>query len=276
MQKKIFDQSVVLSSESVESGDPYDIIYSNITFLNALRAEHFRQDELPHRGLQSYYVDYYLSQVNNGGFSQFVYNSGWNEKMIRLVREGLIEMGAAKHFQLFNESASIVDRIGLVGMDRFFESEYFGKNKERDILNEFDNRFFKLLEDEDLVKLNAKWLRSLPDLVVMSADEMAAEVKRRTAALPDREARAAEALANEPRFMKVTRALCAAAQHELSHMTAGDPTHKYKDQTVLAWHFITDKGHYYMVDTDEKAMMFKGDSNEMVAEIESSEKYGTT
>lgn len=269
------DQSVVVSNDSVESDDPYDIVYSNITFLNALLEEHFRHDELSQDALRSYYVDYYLAQVNNGGFSQFVYNSGWDEDTIRFVREGLREMGASKHFELFNESASIIDRIGPDGMERFFESDYFGENKERDILNKFDDKFYKLSDDEDLIELNANWLRGLSNLVVITTDEMRAEVERRSAALADQQDRAAEALANEPRFMKLIRALCVEAQHELSRVTAGDPTHKYNGQAILAWHFITDKGHHYMVEADGNAMMFNGDSNEMVVEIEASGKYGT-
>jgi hypothetical protein len=193
------DQSVVVSKKSVESDDPYDIVYSNITFLNALLEERFTHEELSQNALRSYYVDYYLAQVNNGGFSQFVYNSGWEPATIRFVREGLKSMGAAKHLELFNESASILDRIGPDGMEKFFESEYFGENKERDILNAFDDKFYDLSEQEDLIKLNSEWLRNLPELVVKTTEEMKAEVERRAAALPDREERAARALANEPR-----------------------------------------------------------------------------
>lgn len=275
MPKAKVDQSVIVSKKSFESDDPYDIIDSNISFINALLEEHFRHDELSQDALRSYYVDYYLAQVNNGGFSQFVYNSRWEKNTIGYVRDGLEAMGASKHLQLFNQSAAIIDRIGPDGMEKFFKSEYFGDNKERDILNKFDDKFFDLSKREDLIKLNSKWLRSGPKLVVMTIAEMKAEVERRAAALPDREARIAEALANEPRYMKLIRALCAKADHKLTRVTAGDPTHKHKGRPILAWHFITDKGHHFMVDADGKAMMFNGKTREKVLEIEASEKYGT-
>lgn len=269
------DQSVIVSRESVRSDDPYDIVYSNITFLNALMEEHFTRDELSQDASRSYCVDYYLAQVNNGGFSQFVYNSDWEKNTIRYIREGLQAMGASRHLELFNQSASILDRIGPDGMERFFESEYFGENKERDILNEFDDKFYDLSEREDLIKLNSDWLKGLPNLVVMTTDEMKAEVERRAAALPDREARAAKALANEPRYMKLIRALCKAAGHELDRVTAGDPTHKYNGRQMISWHFLTDQGHFHMVDIDSKALMFEGHSDEVVCEIEASEEFGT-
>jgi hypothetical protein len=115
---------------------------------------------------------------------------------------------------------------------------------------------------------NAAWLRSLPGLKVKTTDEINAEIARRGAALPDREERVRAALENEPRYMKLIRALIAKAGHELSHVTGGDPTHQHNGQRVVAWHFITDKGHHYMVDAEGKAVMFDGTTKEMVTEVE--------
>src|SRR5215510_6523910 len=106
------DQSVIVSDQSFASTDPYDIISSNIEFVNALFGEHLRADEIAPDALRSYYVDYYLAQVNNGGFSQFVYNSHWSPLMNGYIREGLAAMKAAGHLALFNESAALVDRLG--------------------------------------------------------------------------------------------------------------------------------------------------------------------
>ena len=150
MTNATIDQSVVVSKSSLESDDPYDVVYSNITFLNALQSEHFAPTELSADAMRSYYVDYYLAQVNNGGFSQFVYNSGWEQETIRCVREGLLAMGANQHYELFNQSATILDRLGPDGLEKFFESEYFGENEERDILNEFDDKFYDLLNAKTL------------------------------------------------------------------------------------------------------------------------------
>lgn len=274
MPKSTFSPSVIVSDVSLKSEDPYDIISSNIDFLNAQLEEHLRHDELSPDGLRSYYVDYYLAQVNNGGFSQFVYNSRWDQKTIGFVRDGLSAMGARKHLELFNESAAIIDRIGPDGMQKFFASEYFGENKERDTLNEFDGKFFELSKHEDLVVLNSGWLKRLPGLVVMTEAEMKAEVERRASSLADRQERVADALAKEPRFMKLIRALCRKARHELSRVTAGDPTHKYNGANIIAWHFITDKGHHYMVDADGKAMMFNGDSHQQLVVIDVTDEFG--
>ena len=262
------DQSVIVSDQSFASADPFDIVSSNIEVVNALFGEHLRVDELAPDALRSYYVDYYLAQVNNGGFAQFVYNSHWSPLMNAFIREGLLAMKAVGHLALFNESAALVERLGADRLQTFFESEYFGTNAERDSLDANNERFYTLSESEELVALNAAWLRSLAGLKVMTTDEIKAEVARRGAALPDRAQRVRAAREAEPRYMKLIRALCGAAGHELSRINAGDPTHEHNGKRVLAWHFSTDKGHHYMVDADGKASMFNGTTKEMVTEIE--------
>jgi Domain of unknown function (DUF4375) len=262
------DSSVIVSDQSVASADPYDVVYSNIELVNALFGEHLRADEIAPDALRSYYVDYYLAQINNGGFSQFVYNSHWSPLMNAFIREGLLAMKAVGHLALFNESAALVDRLGADRLQTFFESEYFDTNAERDALDANNDRFYALSETEDLIALNAAWLRSLPGLKAKTADEIKAEVARRGAELPDREERVRAALENEPRYLKLIRALIAKAGHELSRVTAGDPTHQHNGERVVAWHFLTDKGHHYMVDAGGKAVMFNGTTKEKVTEVE--------
>jgi len=263
------DQSVIVSDQSFASKEPYDIVASNIALVNALLAEHLYLEEITPDALRSYYVDYYLAQVENGGFSQFVYNSRWSPIIVGLVREGLSDMKAVQHLKLFHESAAILDDMGADRLKAFVESEYFGTNEVRDNLNDaHGERFLQLSETEDLISLNAAWLRSLPSLRVKTIDEIRAEVERRAAALPDREERKRAALENEPRYMKLMRALCLDAGHEFLNATAGDPTHQHNGKNVLAWHFITNKGHHYMVDADGRAIMFDGATRKPVTEID--------
>lgn len=262
------DQPVVVSDQSIASDDLYEIILSNITFVDDLLSEHLRPGEIAPDALRSYYVDYYLAQVNNGGISQFVYNSKWSPAVIKLVREGLSAMNARQHLKLFDEVTAIVDRLGSDRLQAFLQSQYFDSHEEREALNEPNLRFFKLAETEDLVALNAAWLRGLPGLQVKTAEEMRAEVERRAAALPDREERKRAALENEPRYLQLMRALSTKAGHKFSHVTGGDPTHQHNGKAVLAWHFITDYGHHYMVEADGIAIMFNGTTHTPVTRID--------
>ena len=262
------DDSIFVSKESVASKDEYDVIGSNINFLNALFSEYIAKEEVSKDALLSYYVDYYLAEVNNGGFSQFVFNTHWDAGVVAHVREGLAAMGAKRHLALFEEGATLVGSLGDVRLKQFLESEYFGDNRLRDRLNAIDDRFFALAEQEDLFHLNSVWLKKHPELVVLSESGLKNEIARRAAAVPDRPAREKRARDAEPQFTKLIRALCAQAGQELQRITAGDPSHKYQGKEVLAWHFITNKGHHFMVEANGKAMMFDGKSEAKIAEID--------
>ncbi len=273
MESAVSREAVVVSDTSLRSDDPSKIVESNISFLNALFEEYLTAEEVSADALRSYYVDYYLAQMNDGGFSQFVYNSRWSPQITTFVREGLHAMQARQHLGVFEEGISLVEQFGQDRLKAFFASEYFGENPDRDELNGQDDRFLEAEKQEDLLALNAAWLRKHPNLVVLAVEEIQEEVHRRGQAVPDRDRRIAEARAREPRYMKLIRALCDRAGHELERVTAGDPTRVHEGTRTLAWHFITDKGHHHMVDAGGRAIMFRGHSTtDRVCEVEAPEK----
>lgn len=260
------DESVVVSAESMASDDVWAVIQSNIDVVNALFAELLESEEIPHDALLSYYVDYYMAQVKNGGFAQFVYNTGWKPAVIGLVKEGLDQIGARRHAALFAKGESLVaaPRNKLVS---FLSSTFFGKNAERDRLNGISDAFYALDEEESLGQLNATWLKSRPGLVVIPQDQIRQRISWRASLIPDRDERLARARAAEPQYMKLIRALCDSTGHSLDCVAGGDPGHVYEGKPVLAWHFITDKGHHFMVEAGGKALMFAADSEEKIAEL---------
>lgn len=261
------NDAVIVSRESLGSEDVRALIDSNIGVINTLRREHLTFDEISRDALRSYYVDYYHAEVMNGGFSQFVYNSKWQSLAIDLVKEGLASIGATRHLALFRQGEGIVTSLGA-RLRRFFSSDYFGTNRNRDQLDLLTSRFYELDKKESLEQLNALWLKTLPNLLPLSSEEMKQAIAERVSAVPDMGPRIAKARANEPAWLKQIRALCAQAGQELSGLNAGDPTHEYLGKKVFAHHFSTDHGHHYMIEVDGQALMFSGRNNEKVAEID--------
>lgn len=258
--------TVVVSAESMNSDDIRATIESNIDFVNSLFEELLNLSEISHDAILSYYVDYYLAQMNNGGFAQFVHNTRWKPEVIALVKEGLQQIGATQHTDLFAKGEALVT-AGKTKLASFFSSGLFGENAERDRLNGINENFYEIEQEESLERLNANWLKARPGLIVVAEDRIQQEVTRRALSISDREARLAQARAAEPRYMKLIRALCDAAGHTLERVTAGDTMNEYGGKRILAWHFITDNGHHFMVEADGKAMMFSGKSKEQIAEL---------
>ena len=140
---------------------------------------------------------------------------------------------------------------------------------ERDLLNEFNVEFYTLNDaDENLIELNSRWLKAHPQLQALDQDALEAQFDAIAAKIPNLEEREAENLENQPRYVLAIGALCEATGQELDRITAGDPTHEYEGQPSLAWHFLTDAGHFYMLDMGDKALMFHGDTHQLVAEAD--------
>ncbi len=259
------DGQVIVLTECADSAA---IVDSNILFLNALFREHIRPDEVSHDAARSYYVDFYLAQMNNGGFSQFVYNSKWERHIVDFVSEGLAAIGAAKHATLLEQGKGAIEQMGPEGLKSYLLDEYFGDNVVRDFLSRCDDEFFEIKKSEDLTELNAGWLRSLPNLVVMTREEARQVVAERAAALPDREQRIEAALAAEPRPKKLIRAICLQAGHDFKKVTTGNSSFIYEGQKKMVWNFITDKGHHYIVEVDGSLLMIEGSTKAIVAKMQ--------
>lgn len=261
-------EPVVVSSEAADSGDPYDVIYSNVAFLNALFANHVYVEEVPPDALRSYYVDDYIAQMNTGGFAQYVYTSAWREDEITLVRDGLQKMGAVQNLEVFEKGAKLVEELGEKGLEEYLDSDFWAENPAREKLNSINDAFFTASAKEDAVLLNSAWLRKLPNLEIKSNEGMNQEVARRVALLPDLEKRRASALENEPYDVKLIRALAKKAGHELQEVIEVDPYHQHEGKQIVAWHFVTDKGQHYMLEVAGKALMFELEGDKKIAEID--------
>jgi hypothetical protein len=264
--------AIVIKRESLYSDDPdYDIVQANIDFINGLFHEYYEINEVSQDALRSYYVDYYLAQMENGGFAQFVRNSGWTAATVRLVREGLVAMNATSHLQLFEEGVALVESLGEQRLNDFFATslQNYAQNPERAVLAAIDKRFCQLDERESLRTLNSVWLRKHPNLVPATPEQIEAEIQRRGGLVLDRAERIAAAEANAPRYLKLIRALVARTGHQLQRVTAGDPNRDFEGAKTIAWYFLTDQGLFHMVDACGKAIMFRGHSTtERVCEID--------
>lgn len=260
--------SIIVSRNSLESDDVSAPIQSNISVVNALLDQWLRPDEIAADAMCSYYVDLYETQMDNGGFAQFVYNCNADLTIMQQVGRGLAAMRATQHAAIYAASCAQLEQMDDASLQAFMEGEYFGDNPTRDALDQHDDAYYALADTEDLAVLHANWLRAHPQLVALSIPEMQAEIDRRAASVADREARVAMELENEPRYLKLIRRLCQDGGHTLDRVTAGDPSHDHQGTQVLAWHFLTDRGHFYLLDLDSRARMYDADSHALIAEID--------
>lgn len=270
----------VLTRESLNGGN-VDVVDNNVDVVNAMYAELLDAEEISANALRSYYVDFYLTQSLGGGFAQYVFTVPEREEIDEYVREGLAGMGAAAHLDLFNRSVAAYDSLSEEEAEAYLDGDAeLGAEdggaaavpEAVQLLEQLDDEFEPLLETEDIVALNAAWLRGQPDLLVLGEDELDRHIHERVSRIPnlaERQAAAAEEeLSSAPEFELIIRELCEVAGHTLLKITMGDPNHDHNGERVLAWHFSTDQGEFLMLEDDAEAYMIHPETREIVAAIE--------
>lgn len=164
---------ILVSETAFNSGNDQDIINSNISVINLMREEKIDDEFIHEDALMSYYLDFYYSQYIVGNFAQFVHQSGWNKELNELIEEGLALIGAPKHLELFQQLSKKVKLMSSVKLNKFLKGKLEGVNPVRDSL--INDTFFEI--DENLVSLNANFLKSHPDFEVLTVDEMFAALE---------------------------------------------------------------------------------------------------
>lgn len=164
---------IIVSETAMNSENLQDVIHSNISVINLMREEGVDDEFIHEDALMSYYLDYYYSQYAEGNFAQFVYKSGWNKELNELIEEGLALIGAEKHLELFQQQSKKVRLMSSVKLNKFVSGKLEGVNPTRDLLN--NDTFYEL--EENLITLNANFLKNHPDFEVLSVDDMFATLE---------------------------------------------------------------------------------------------------
>ncbi|GAB3159657.1 hypothetical protein GCM10027290_64830 [Micromonospora sonneratiae] len=249
------------------------VVASNVSVVNAMFDDLLHEDEIAPEALMSYCVDYYYAQVLNGGFAQFVANSGWVEDVNARVGSGLAEMGATRHLEIWDRSVRAFESLTARQRERYaYDYALDGVDEATaDVLNSLDDEFYSVDRAAGLTDLNAAWLLQRPNLHQVPRAGLAEYIAGRIARIADLAQRRAAAERayeeNMPDFERGIRALCAELGETLDRITAGDPTFVYEGSSVVAWSFLTDRGHRRFVEVDGRRVALDGNSGTVLAEL---------
>ncbi len=268
----ITPRSIVVCNDSLEEEA---IVESNCAFVSLLRTNHFRLNEISEDALRSYYVESLQNEILNGGYSQFFYNLVRDTRdyevfllILKRINIGMKAMGIVTAREAFlNAYQNAFDILGDKRLAKFVKSEYWGENKERDILNSCGEELALLLDTEDVRGHNARWLKAHPDLVVLTLEEMKEEIQRRITNCHDMQERIARSLENELLAFRLIRKLCKEMGIEYEMRTGGNPTHVYQGRQVTSWYFKTSQGFFYLIETKRSVLMFSAENHQLVGSI---------
>jgi hypothetical protein len=263
-------EHIIVSEASIKTNESSAIVQSNVDFVDALKKNFIRQDELSPESLKSYFVSQYSKLMDGGGFAEFVLRTGWGKEMITHLVAGLESLGAEEHLKLL---AAFTERLTLHGADGIaclYDSEHPQNQQLREFLNELMPEFSLLNTTENLTELNAKWIKNHPKLVVMSEANMQRQIKATSAAIPDRLSRIAQFLSEEPKHMKLIRLLCDHADLEFIQL---ETVTQLQDASIAPrkWDFQAVQGPFYVEESPTDAALFDARTKVRLAALQISE-----
>jgi len=209
---------IVVTTDSFHSQNIHNIISSNIQYITKLFQHNLQEDNISQEALKSYYVDYYLSHILHGGFSDFIENFKNKDKALYFIRTGLEALKAEKHLMLFNT--------------------IFTSNEKYETLN---IQFKEIEKNENLAELNHQWLITHPELLIINKDEIDNNINKYLTSQ-----------VKEKRHIKIIKQLCNIINEDFIAVTAGDSRNIYN----RSWHFKTVQGFYYIIEKENIVTLY--------------------
>lgn len=251
-------------------------------FAQGLWERYFRDVEMPTKVINVSRVNYFVGEVLNGGFLQFVKNSQWNKSFVDGVRTGLGAIGASEHLAVFEGAACLIDEAyekghGKLDNDKFavtldqLESEYLSNFKlSRRLSRSVDDSW--TWGDRWLCAqiLNARYIAGWQGVRRVPSAAYSATLDRLATGIPDLGARRQMREDARPWEKKAIDRLVAQASFSDIWYTAFG-TREHNGRKVWCWNFTVGRtpgqGHHQVVFVDGEAIMFKGNSDEIVARM---------
>lgn len=168
----------------------HDLISTIVNFVNHLLTYGFyRLKELPPHLAQLYHADFYVTQIDNGGHSQFSHNCGARAQFIFANAEaGLAAMGATGQASLMRELAAWT----AANPDRASAQTGFKEGREP-ALDKLDDAFSREQAENPVAPRAAAWIRSWSEIRFIEPVELRAAWNRCAQANPNRSHRVSKA-----------------------------------------------------------------------------------
>lgn len=162
--------SILLSEDAIATDTALAVIQSNISVVNYLRHSDVGDDELHPDAFASYCVDYYYNTVKDEGLASFIHKTKWDLDIVEIIQAGLTAIGAVEHLAYFEKQMRQMKLFSKVKLAKFLQNPI---EKGKEIAQLVEDRNFPM---EDLIQLNAHWLKQHPDTQIVSLKDMQAQL----------------------------------------------------------------------------------------------------
>lgn len=164
---------ILLSKDAFATHTAEALVNSNISVINYLRNSEVGDDELHPDAFASYCVDYYYQTLLKEGFAFFVHKTQWDTDLVDIVQAGLTAMNAKEHIAYFEKQMRRMKLFSKIKWNKFLQMPFEAKQEISQLIE--DSSFQTITEN--LLTLNAEWLKQHPDTQIVSIEEMEEIIK---------------------------------------------------------------------------------------------------
>jgi len=258
----MYSNEIVVTTTSFSSSNMLEIINSNSNFLKLLFEKQIKECEVSPEALKSYYINFYYHKIMNLGFLNFMYEFSNDIHLIHNIEYALHAMEAFQHLEHFNKVMHVIKRVeGMHNIEKVLEIKT--TYEEGNIFDFFDKKFIEINQKENLIKHNYKWLMNHPELQIISSESIQNKILEIQLDIM------ARYKMENPKHVKIIKALCKKVHMQYKCITAGDPNNIYNS----SWYFKTESGYFYMIEKNREAKMFSSKTKSEIATISTSTYY---
>ncbi len=276
---------VYIAHSRFHAENKYQRIQSVIDYVNQLLGGLYEYAEIHPQAMETYFIDYYLAQVENGGFEQFFRNSRFSEDINQYILNGLKNIGADQHYIIFQNSLNILKSLSKESLNNFLNDPYNELLDEAltpilSSLNELDSKFYSC--PQSLLDINYEYIGKIKDVEILQDDNVQQKIKILLDNVPDYEERLEKQkkfeIENESPISKIAKALCTEYQQELISINSIDYGQDYvNEEKVLEnsengnfyCYLTTSMGFYYYIynQGNNTANLYQGDTNQLIGTL---------
>jgi Domain of unknown function (DUF4375) len=250
-------------------------------FAYDLSRRHVRDDEIPPKVINVSRVNFFVGEVLNGGFLQFVHNSKWDRSFVAGVRGGLAAIGAREHLAVFEGAARVIEEAYAASGGKLDTSKF------KATVTQLERKHFSNLKLtwrtgwivgnswtwgerwQSAQILSARYIDEWQDVQHLPRADYEAALDRIAARIPDLAARRQKSEDARPWEKNVIDRLVAEAFLSDIWYTSFS-TREYNGRNVWCWNFTVGKtpgqGHHQAIFVEGNAIMFKGSTDQIVAQ----------
>jgi len=282
---------VIVKASEFNSPNQLDRVSTISEFVdNLIRHSLYEAHEIDQTALRVYFIVFYIAQTSNNGLLNFLRKNYMNVSALEHIYDGLGEIGATKHQEIFKEACEI---LNMLEPDAFESLILTGDNNLDDKfrsktvpvcfgINELDEHLAELEKGEEKISdFLYNFVGKMQNIYIVHNSRYEEEMEKLFAEVPDYEKRLLAAESgpdqdNGPELSSMIAEVCTkfninlisidrvGRNDEIADVT---PLIQNKQEGVIYCYFSTEEGKFYITIDGNQVSLYEEDNKRLIGNI---------